>query len=382
MHLQSSMMRAARLHQLGQPFVIDEMPTPEPRPTDVLVKIKSCNVVPNLRNVVTHYAEWFPYLPLPKLPAIYGLDATGVIAKVGSHVRGIEAGERVYVNPGRSCGGCVACRRGETTLCESYTFQGYFGFGPGSAKVFQDYPYGGLADYMTAPVSSLVRLPASISFEAGSRFGYLGTAYSALRKANAGHGASVIITGASGTLGVSTVLLALAMGVGKIFAVARNAALLARVRALDPRRVEVLSYGERPLVDWIMEKTHHIGADILIESLSTGASANVTMDALHALRRGGIGVCIGGMSETLPLNPIWFMTRGLRWWGSVWFSTAEGEDMAAMAAAGALDLSKFEHRRFALADANRALNSFESESGGFANVVVMPELEALAGATI
>jgi alcohol dehydrogenase len=131
-----------------------------------------------------------------------------------------------------------------------------------------------------------------------------------------------------------------------------------------------------------MERTCHIGADILIESLPTGASANVTMDALHALRRGGIGVCIGGMNETLAFNPIWFMTRGLRWWGSLWFSTSEGEDMAAMAAAGALDLSRFEHRRYALADANRALCSFESGTGGLANVVVTPKLQAPAGTTI
>jgi alcohol dehydrogenase len=369
-------MRAARLHKVGGAFEIDEVPTPRPRPTDVLIKISACNVVPNLRNVITHYPEWFPYLPLPKLPAIYGLDATGVVAGVGSQVRGIEVGERVYVNPGRSCGGCSACRRGEATLCESYTFQGYFGFGPGSAKIFEDYPYGGLADYMTAPVSSLVRLAPSITFEAGARFGYLGTAYAALRKAGAGSGASVIITGATGTLGVSAVLIALGMGVGKIFAVARNPTLLARVRALDPRRIAVLSYGEQPLVEWVKEETRGVGADILIEALSTGAAANVTMDGLHALRRGGTGVCIGGMSDTLPLNPIWFLTRGLRWWGSVWFSTSEGEDMAAMADAGVLDLSKFEQRRFALADANRALSAFNANSGGFANVVVMPELRA------
>jgi alcohol dehydrogenase len=80
------------------------------------------------------------------------------------------------------------------------------------------------------------------------------------------------------------------------------------------------------------------------------------------------------MSETMPLNPIWFMTRSLRWCGSVWFSTAEGEDMSAMADAGTLDLSRFEHRRFPLADANGALNSFDASHGGFANVVVMPEI--------
>ena len=39
----------------------------------------------------------------------------------------------------------------------------------------------------------------------------------------------------------------------------------ARVKALDPRRIETLSYGEQPLVDWVMQRTHGIGADIVID---------------------------------------------------------------------------------------------------------------------
>lgn len=64
----TKMMRAARLHETGKPFQIDTIPVPEVRPTDVLVEVKAAGVVPNLRNVVTHYPTWFPFLPLPKLP--------------------------------------------------------------------------------------------------------------------------------------------------------------------------------------------------------------------------------------------------------------------------------------------------------------------------
>jgi alcohol dehydrogenase len=260
------------------------------------------------------------------------------------------------------------------TACEAYTFQGYFGFGPGSARVFEDYPYGGLAEYMTAPASSLVRIHDSIGFEAAARFGYTGTAYAALRKASVGCGQSVLVTGASGTLGIAAVILALAMGAGKIFAVARDAALLERVRQLDPRRIDTLSYGDRPMVEWVQSQTDGAGADTFIEALPTGAPASVTMEALASLRRGGHGVCIGGMSETLPLNPIWFMTRELRWSGSVWFTTAEGEDMAAMAKAGTLNLGAYLHERFALKDVNAALDFTSKRNGGFTNVVVMPGL--------
>ena len=365
-------MLAARLHEFGQPFSLDTLPIPTPGPTDVLVSVRACNVVPNLANVITHYSTWFPYLPLPKLPATFGLDVSGVVADVGSHVLGISPGDRVYVTPQRSCGACKACRSGYVTGCESLTFQGYFGFGPGSSRVFEFYPNGGLAEYLIAPARALVKLPESISFEAGARFGYLGTAYAALRKANAGPGTSVIITGATGTLGAGAVLLALAMGVTRILAVARRPEILEAVRKLDPRRIRVLPYGTQPLENWVRDQTDGAGADIMIESLPTGAPATVTMEALRSLRRGGCGVCIGGMSETLPIDPVWFMCTELQWKGSVWFSVAEGEDMAAMADAGTLDLSPYEHHRWSLQDVNKLMASLGGRDSGLANFVVMP----------
>lgn len=131
----TKMMRAARLHAIGDPFQVDTIPIPELRATDVLIEVKAAGVVPNLRNVVTSYPEWFPFLPLPKLPAIYGLDSSGVVAAVGSRVRAdIKPGDRVYVNPGLSCGSCTACRRGDPINCTSYTFQAYFGFGPARSR--------------------------------------------------------------------------------------------------------------------------------------------------------------------------------------------------------------------------------------------------------
>jgi alcohol dehydrogenase len=176
-------MKAARLHQVGTKFSIDEIAVPKPRPNDVLIKVKACGIIPNMKNVMAHYAEWFPFLPLPPLPAIYGLDASGEVVEVGSQVKSIKSGDRVYVNPGTSCGSCHACRCGQPINCDAYTFLGYFGFGPRSSQVFVDYPYAGFAEYMTAPASSLVKLPASVSYESAARLGYLGTAYSALRKA-------------------------------------------------------------------------------------------------------------------------------------------------------------------------------------------------------
>ena len=78
--------------------------------------------------------------------------------------------------------------------------------------MFEDYPYGGLGEYMTAPQYSLVTLPDNVSFETAARWGYLGTAYSALKRSGANMGTSVLVNGISGTLGLGVALFALALG--------------------------------------------------------------------------------------------------------------------------------------------------------------------------
>src|SRR5262249_35602728 len=186
---------------------------------------------------------------------------------------------------------------------------------------------------------------------AAARFGYFGTAYAAMRKLGLGPGRSVLINGISGTLGLCAALLALAMGATKILGTGRNAALLDRVKALAPERIDVLaladgSAGGRvpggppdPLVAWTRSATDGYGVDGMIDCLPPGAPASAMMRALHCLRRGGRAVNVGAVMEVLPMNAFWLMTNRIGLQGSVWFTTAEGEDMAAMAGAGTLNLS-------------------------------------------
>jgi alcohol dehydrogenase len=367
-----SLMQAARLHAIGEPFTVEEVDAPSPGPRDVIVNVKACNVVPNLKNVITSYPEWFPFLPLPQLPAIFGLDAAGVVSEVGSQVRDVKVGDRVYVNPGRDSGDSHASRRGERINDPAYTFQGYFGFGAGSQEVFEDYPEGGFCEYMKAPADGLVVLPDSISFEQACRFGYLGTSYSALRKAGVGSATTVLINGGTGTLGLGAVLNALAMGAPRVFAMARDKELLERVRQIDPRRVFTLSHGDEPVGDWVRSHTDGLGADVFIDAVGPGAPHEITLSGIEALRRGGRMVDIGGMSEDLPLQMFKLMCFQISVIGSLWFSVSEGQDMAAMADAGTLDLSVFEQEVFPLSKVNEALDAVADRRGGFTNVVVVP----------
>jgi len=369
--MSNTVMHAARLHQIGGRFQLNQVPMPEPRDTDVLVQVKAAGVVPNLRNVITHYPTWFPYLPLPKLPAICGLDSAGVVVGVGSRVRdGVKPGDRVYVNPGLSCSSCVACRSGDTVNCSSYTFMGYFGFRSGSQKIFEDYPYGGFGQYLTAPAANIVKIPDSVSFEQAARFGYLGTSYSGLRKAKLEAGQTILIDGATGTLGLGAVVCALAMGASKVFATGRNTALLQKLEAVDRKRIQVVALGEKPASEVVMSATDGLGVDVVIQALGANAPAATVIDSINALRKGGVIVNVGGVAETLPIDPILMMVQQKSFVGSLWFTTAEAQAMATMADAGTLNLSVFEHERFGIETVNDALDAVEQRTGGFTNIVV------------
>lgn len=376
-------MMAARLHAMGEPLRLDRIPVPKLRPTDVLVEVKACGIVPNLQRVIGNFfGTQTPDNKLfPPLPAIFGLDPTGVVAKVGEQVTAVRPGERVYVNPARGCGSCRICRTGRMLDCPTFTFQGYFGR---SREIMAAYPYGGFSQYLTAPATALVKLPDTMSFQEAARLGYLGTAYSAMKKIEVGPGEVLLINGISGTLGLCAAMLALAMGVSKILGTGRNSALLERVKALAPDRIFVHAMETQrapgpgdgrtdPLVAWSQSITAGAGVDGVIDCLPPGAPASAMLRAIHTLRRGGNAVNVGAVTEDLLFNPFWMLSNRLSLHGSVWFTTAEGEEIVAMAAAGVLDLSILQHRVSPLSQVNEALAGMAgNKDGGFANNVIDP----------
>jgi len=360
------------MHEVGQPMRIDRVERPTPKATDVVVEVKACGMVPNLGNVLANWPSWCPHLPLPRLPATFGLDPAGIVAEVGEQVIGIRPGDRVYVSPVRSCGACTACLCGERTKCNHFTFNGYFGFQPESQKLYDLYPHGGFCEYMAAPQYAIVKIADTMSFPEAARLGYLGTAYSALKKAAPIVGKSLVINGVSGTLGLGATLFALAMGVTRIFGTGRNPALLERVRALAPDRIEVFSTDDGSITDWVKSRTGGQGADVMLDTLGAVASLAVFDDAMRAVRRGGKIVNIGGTVGKLPIDLKWLMDEQMQLIGSVWFATAEGYEMVEMIRTGIVDLGILEHEIAALDDINKAISGIGSRHGGFSNYVIAP----------
>lgn len=173
-------MRAAQAQVAGGPFVMVDMPVPEPNPGQVRVKVHACGICGG---------DAIPRLGLfgTQLPRVPGHEIAGVVDAVGAGVEVWQAGDKVGVGwSGGSDFTCEFCRRGDFTNCVNRTIVG------------TSYD-GGYAEYMVAPQDAVARIPEGLSFEEAAPLMCGGiTAFNALRHSHAGPGDTVAVQGIGG----------------------------------------------------------------------------------------------------------------------------------------------------------------------------------------
>ncbi|CZT03950.1 probable SFA1 Long-chain alcohol dehydrogenase [Rhynchosporium agropyri] len=362
----------ARLVELGKPLVIGKAEKPVPGLKDVLVKVEACCLVPKSKNLVSSEHDGFA---LPKLPCVFGLDAAGVVEAVGDRVMGIKPGDRVYVDPLLTCGTCHHCRRGRKDLCSNSCLRAYFAQSPGGEKLLTHYPLGALSEYLLSPDVNVALLPPSIDFATASRFGYIGTSYGGLKKAEMGPGKVLLINGVTGTLGYAAVAIALRFGCTKILGIGRNKERLAELEKLSSTgRVQTVSSEDgKDIAAWIEEQTNGLGPDALYDCLGNGGNANLTSKWIGTVKRGGRAIlAAGGAEGEIAQGYLETMSRDIAVLGTFWFTSGEVDELIALIDAGVLDLSFLRHEFFPLAKANDVFKMVGDRPGGAVNVVVEP----------
>jgi alcohol dehydrogenase len=361
--------RVATLVAFGEPLKLDSIEKPVPGPTDVLVKVAACGIVPNASNIVKGLTKHL----IPEPPTVLGLDVTGTIEAVGEHVVGLEVGQRVYLDPHLTCGTCKSCRAGRIDLCWWGTLRGYFSNTPLGQPLLRRYPIGGFSEYVVSPDRNVAVLPDSIDFVAAARLGYMCTSFAGLRRARVTAGRTVLINGATGTLGVAATVLALAMGATKVLGIGRNKETLERVRQMDPRRVEVVSSDDvDDLPGWVRQQTKGLGVDAMYDCLGAGASSASTSALIGAVASGGRAILVGGSVEG-EITQSYIQAYGdVSVAGSMWFLPGDLDDLIALIDSGVVDLSYLENHEYPLEQVNEALDFVGARQGGFNNTVVVP----------
>src|SRR5947199_10309227 len=91
---------------------IRDVPRPTPRADQVVVQVRGASICGS----DLHMADWHPMAQWMKTPVILGHEFAGVVAEVGSEVRGIQPGDKVAVESVIWCGQCPPCRAGKTNV--------------------------------------------------------------------------------------------------------------------------------------------------------------------------------------------------------------------------------------------------------------------------
>ncbi len=275
-------MQAVVLHAFGGPENLhaETVPDPSPGPGEVLLRVRACGVC--FHDVINRRGN----LPRTSVPAILGHEAAGEVVAVGSGVEGWSVGDRAATLQRLSCGHCHHCHDDRPSLCKK------------DHRFFGEELQGGYADYMPAPVAGIGRVPSSVDWPvAATACCTAGTAVHTLRtRARVTAGETVVITGASGGVGLQVTQLARHDG-AHVLAVTSSAA---KVEALkEAGAAEVIVAPDLRFARAVRELTGE-GADAVIEIVGSATLG----ESLKALAPGGRLVVVGNLETgTFELNP-------------------------------------------------------------------------------
>ncbi len=328
-------MQAMRLLSRGAPLRASEVTLPPPVPGELLIRVEACGVC----RTDLHLLDG--ELPDIHCPITPGHEIVGVVTARGTGVTRFALGDRVGVPwLAWTCGVCQYCRAGLENLCPQARFTGYTRDGGYAQEVLADARYC-LPLPAKVPAAGLAPLLCA---------GLIG--YRAYRKAG-----EVTNLGLYGFGAAAHLLAQIARHEGRrVFAFTREGDLPGQAFARQLGAVWAGASSERP--------PQELDAAILFAPVGALIPA-----ALAAVRPGGRVVCAGIHMSDLPGFP-YRLLWGERSVASVANLTrADGEAFIPLATRLGLTASV---ERFALADANTALQRLRSGAVQGAAVLEMP----------
>ncbi len=261
-------MRAAVYRGPGQ-LAIEDVARPEPPGrNEVQVRVTRAAVCG------TDSSEWDHGPLLTRPPVILGHEFTGVVDVIGPSVSAFRHGDRVVAGAGVSCGECEWCRSGRTNLCSSYHTLGL-------------HVDGGLAEYVNAPVSTLIRVPDDVTDDEAALAQPLAVAIHAVRRSGVTPNESCVVIGVGG-IGAFVISAAKARGVENLIALDIDEERLETAKRLGASSAFNVSGVD--LAEGIRDAAGGDGPHVVIEA---SGIAQAPAAACEAVRRGGRVLLVG-----------------------------------------------------------------------------------------
>lgn len=259
-----------------------EIPTPAEE--EVLVKIEYVGVC---GSDLHYYEAGGIGANIVKPPFVLGHEAGGTVVEVGAGVTDLKVGDKVALEPGKTCGKCEFCRTGRYNLCPDVIFFAT----PPVDGVFQE--------YVAHEAKLCFKIPEQMDTMEAALIEPLAVGFHAARQGEARLGMTAVVTGA-GCIGLVSMMALKAMGVTKIIAV--DVIQKRLDKALELGATDVINAAEKDTVEEVLNMTNGMGADLVIETAGTEIT---TRQAIHFVKKGATIVLVGYSPSgemTLPIG--------------------------------------------------------------------------------
>ena len=340
-------MKAARIVQPNQPLVVQEIETPKPKGSQVVVKIVASGVCHSDIHLWEGGYEGLGGELMKttdrgvKYPLTPGHEIAGIVDSLGENASGFSKDERVLIFPWIGEGLCPACRAGEENLCDK----------PKSLGIYTD---GGYAQYVLVPDQRyLIRLDDEMDFDSSATLSCSAlTSYGAVKNAGLRPNDTVVVVGTGG-LGLMAIQLAKAVTGARIIAMDVD---YKKLQAAKNNGADlVVNSKNEDAVKSVMEVTDRLGADAVIDFVN--ASKTVETD-MRLLRKRAKVVLVGLFGGELRLNLVLMPQKVYRLIGSYTGKLADLMELVSLAQRGVIKPVVSDH--FKLDQATEALSKLKA----------------------
>lgn len=262
----------------------EERDIPTPKDNEVLVKLEYVGICGS----DLHYYETGAignYIVEP--PFVLGHEPGGIVVEVGKDVKHLKVGDKVALEPGKTCGHCEFCKTGRYNLCPDVVFFAT----PPVDGVFQE--------YVAHEADLCFKLPDNVSTLEGALIEPLAVGFHAARQGDAQAGQTAVVLG-SGCIGLVSMMALKSMGVSKVYVVDIMEKRLQK--ALELGADGVINGKETDVVAEVNKLTDGKGCDLVIETAGTEIT---TVQAIHMSKKGSTIVLVGYSKSgemTLPMS--------------------------------------------------------------------------------
>jgi alcohol dehydrogenase len=341
--------KAWRLHAHND-LRFEDVETPKPALDGVLVRIEAGMVLSYMGRVLSGA---LPY-SLPPMPFVPGTNAVGRVIATGDNVAHVARGDRVFLSPHL---------RGDVPdaeppqiligLTATVTTEAALAL---QAR-WRDGVFAEIAHWPAACVTPLENLddkPATDLIGLAK----LIVPFGGLQRTGLRGGDTIIVNGATGYFGSGAVMLAAAMGAGRVVAAGRKSEALERLReTFGPRVIPAILTGDTAKDVAVLRRAAGGGADVALDLLGAANSTATTLSSLRALKRGGRLVLMGSAEVPLELSFREMLANDWEVVGQFMYTRTAPGQLARLAAEGLLDLKKMIVTSFPLTDFKRAVEA-------------------------